>query len=205
MASLGLVLCLLLIVPAIYSATTWEVPVEGTFPEAGPHEAQGDGGVGVAPAGVRADLELIRYVRAHDPGRRWEILTQASDIAAPLILLGLNAAAMGGYSAYDPVLNGPQLARLVARGEARYILIGGNYSSRGGNAASTAVLRACRLVPASAWQGPGAHQGALVVFDCRGYERAARRRLRRSTDDAPCRAPSGRGRCACGELRGRAR
>ena len=170
-APLGLVFCLLLIVPGIYSATTWEVPVEGTFPEAGPHQAQGDGGVGVVPAGVLADRELINFIRTHDPGRRWGILTQASDIAGPLILLGLNAAAMGGYSAYDPVLDGPQLARLVARDEARYIFIGGDYSGRGGNAASTAVLRACRLVPASAWQRPGAHQGVLVVFDCRGRER----------------------------------
>jgi 4-amino-4-deoxy-L-arabinose transferase-like glycosyltransferase len=171
LAVLVLLLCVLLIVPGVYSATTWEVPVEGTFPEAGPHQAEGTGGVGVNPAGLRTDLELIHYVRARDPGRRWAILTQASDVAAPLILLGLNAAALGGYSADDPVLGGPQLAHLVARGEARYVLIGGNYSTRGGNAASNAVLRACTLVPASAWQGPGAHQGALVVFDCRGRER----------------------------------
>ena len=34
----------------------------------------------------------------------------------------------------------PSLARLVPRGEARYVVLGGAYAERGGNAATEAVI-----------------------------------------------------------------
>ena len=71
------------------------------------------------------------------------MLTEASDTSAPMILLGHDAGAMGGYSGNDPALNGAGLARLVAGGEARYVVLGGAYAERGGNAASNAVIESC--------------------------------------------------------------
>jgi hypothetical protein len=129
------------------------------------------GGVGVGPERVLLNRALIRYVSTNGPGTRWAVLTDASETAAPLILLGLDAGALGGYSGIDPALNGPQLAQLVARGQARYVLLGGEFSARGGNRATMAVLRVCRQVPAAAWLGSNHWPEGLVLFDCAGRER----------------------------------
>ncbi len=171
-AALALTLAVLLVAPAVYAANTWQFPVNGTFPAAGPHEAPGSGVYGIPQRSVRIDRRLIAYVRSHHPTKRWALLTVASPTAAPFILLGLRAGAIAGYSGTDPVLTGPGLARLVARHEARYLALGGAYASRGGSLATRAVLRACRHVPARAWHGPAATSiYSLVLFDCAGRER----------------------------------
>ena len=71
-----------------------------------------------------------------------------------MMLFGLDAGALGGYSGTDPAVDGPRLARLVASREARYVLLGGEYSLRGGNRATRAVLRACKELAPSAWHSP---------------------------------------------------
>jgi 4-amino-4-deoxy-L-arabinose transferase-like glycosyltransferase len=172
--AMALTLCLLLIAPAAYSASTWEFAVEGTFPAAGPRAAGSVGRLGVDPYALRVTKALIAYVDSHHPGTRWDVLTEASDTAAPMILLGHDAGAMGGYSGNDPALNGPGLARLVARGEARYVVLGGAYSERGGNAATTAVIAACEVIPAAVWQPRPINPNALLLYDCAGHERALR-------------------------------
>ncbi|HUB35533.1 MAG TPA: glycosyltransferase family 39 protein [Solirubrobacteraceae bacterium] len=168
--AMALTLGVLLIVPAVYAASTWRFRVEATFPAAGPHAAGGYPGVGVDANSTRVTKALLAYLRTRHPGKRWIVLTEASDTAAPMILLGYNAAAMGGYSGYDPALDGRQLAEMVRRGEARYAVLGGAYAERGGNAASTAVLHACKVIPGAAWQPPPANPNALLLFDCKGRE-----------------------------------
>jgi 4-amino-4-deoxy-L-arabinose transferase-like glycosyltransferase len=172
--AMALTLCLLLIAPTAYAATTWEFAVEGTFPAAGPRAAASVGKLGVDSAALRVTKALIAYVSTHHPGTRWDVLTEASDTAAPLILLGHDAGAMGGYSGNDPALDGASLARLVQRGEARYVVLGGAYAERGGNAASTAVIEACEVIPAARWQTPPVNPNALLLYDCAGHERALR-------------------------------
>jgi 4-amino-4-deoxy-L-arabinose transferase-like glycosyltransferase len=172
--ALALTLGLLLLAPAAYSATTWRFPVEGTFPAAGPRAAGAVGPLGASPNAVRFDRALLAYVDARRPGTRWAVLTEASDTAAPMILLGHDAGAMGGYSGNDPALDGPSLARLVSRGEARYVVLGGAYAERGGNAASTAVVAACTVIPAAAWQPRPINPNALLLYDCAGRERELR-------------------------------
>ncbi len=172
-AGMALTLGLLLIAPTVYAASTWLGPVEGTFPAAGPHEAIAKGALDSNHSELYVDHQLIRYVTTHDPATRWTVLADAAPTAAPLILLGVRAGAVGGYSGTDPALTGPRLARLVARGEARYVLLGGAYASRGGNLATKAVLRSCKLVAPSAWHGPPpATVYTPVLFDCAGRERA---------------------------------
>jgi 4-amino-4-deoxy-L-arabinose transferase-like glycosyltransferase len=170
--AMGLLLCLLLVAPAAYARTTWFARVQGTFPAAGPHQATGSGKLGVNERAAEVDRNLIGYVTAHRPGTRWAVLTGAAPTAAPMMLLGLPAAAMAGYSGTDPALDGPGLAHLLARGWARYVVLGGAYASRGGNLATKAVLRSCPQVPASAWHGPRPSPHQLVLFDCAGRERA---------------------------------
>ena len=170
--AMALLVCLLLLAPAVYARTTWLARVQGTFPAAGPHQATGSGEYGSSERSMQIYRNMMRYVSTHHPGTRWAVLTVAAPTAAPMMLLGLQAGALAGYSGTDPVLDGPGLARLVASGEARYVALGGAYASRGGNLATKAVLRACPQVPAAAWHGPKPSPYELVLFDCAGRERA---------------------------------
>ena len=163
---------LALVVPSAYATSTWLAPVEGTFPVAGPKAFAGPGGYGVNEHDLAIDRALLDYVSTHRPGSRWALLTVASDTASPIMLMGLDAGALGGYSGTDPAVDGPQLARFVASGHARYVLLGGEYSLRGGNRATAAVLRACRELAPSEWNSPIAYPYGLVLFDCAGDERA---------------------------------
>ena len=170
--AVALTFLLLLVAPTAYATTTWLAPVEGTFPVAGPKAFAGAGGYGVNEHDVAIDRALLDYVSTHAPGTRWALLTVASDTGAPLMLMGLDVGALGGYSGTDPAVDGTQLARFVAHGEARYVLLGGEYSLRGGNSATAAVLRACKELAPSEWNSPIGYPYGLVLFDCAGDERA---------------------------------
>ncbi|HEX5308208.1 MAG TPA: glycosyltransferase family 39 protein [Solirubrobacteraceae bacterium] len=170
---LGL-LALLLIGPTGYAATTWLAPAQGTFPAAGPHEATGIGKYGLEPKQMSETAKLVAYAAGHRATSRWSLLADSSPTAAPMILLGSPAGALGGYGGSDPVLDGRSLARLIARGQARYVVLGGEYAERGGNAATAAVLHDCPQVPHQAWHGPVPGPTVLVLFDCAGRERALR-------------------------------
>ena len=121
---------------------------------------------------VDVDRALLRYVEAHRPGTRWSVLADASNTASPMILLGGDAGSLGGFSGTDPALDGRGLARLVARGEARYVVLGGEFSTRGGNGATAAVQRACRVVATRQWLARPLTPNGLILFDCAGRERA---------------------------------
>ncbi|HWX97317.1 MAG TPA: glycosyltransferase family 39 protein [Solirubrobacteraceae bacterium] len=167
-AAMAVTFSLLLVAPAAYSSTTWLAPVEGTFPAAGPTQAAGTGGLGFAPAHLRVVQALLRYVTTHGAGSRWVLLTDAANTASPMILLGYNAGSLAGYSGTDPALDGRGLARLISRGEARYVVLGGEFSSRGGNRATAAVLRDCTQIPPPAWHDPAVSPFGLVPYDCGG-------------------------------------
>ena len=181
-ATIATGLVALLIVPTLYSKTVWDVPVDGTFPAAGPYADAGQGGVGASAPTLPILAQLFRYVDPRAPHARYALLTQASITAAPMILLGYKAAAFGGYGTQTPALTPKQLASLVTRGEARFILMGGAYTWRGGNAASSAVKAACAIVPPARWRPPTyigtpAHPIAwypvsgqnYALYDCKGH------------------------------------
>jgi 4-amino-4-deoxy-L-arabinose transferase-like glycosyltransferase len=169
--AMALILAVLLVTPGAYAATTWETPVEGTFPAAGPQQNVGYGGLDVLASTVRLDRSLIHYLNTHGATKRWTVLSEASDTAAPMILLGSHAGALGGYSADDPTMTAAGLARLVARDQARYVVLGGAYSTRGGNAAINAVPQACVQVPGEDWGQTAFTPYSLALYDCAGHER----------------------------------
>jgi 4-amino-4-deoxy-L-arabinose transferase-like glycosyltransferase len=180
--ALGVALLAGLVIPAIYSATVWQVPVDGTFPAAGPYIQDNlDNHYGIPPDDVGSFRTLLAYVIPREPGARWDVLTEGANTAAVFTLLGGSAGAMGGYGTTDPALSAAGLAGLIERGETRFVALGGGYASRGGNAASAAVEDACRRLPPSRWRaehnfGTAAHpryaypQGGwnLVLYDCAG-------------------------------------
>lgn len=166
--SLAGALAVLLIAPTAFAAATWGAPVEGTFPVAGPWGAPGPGGVGLPRKELRTDRLLLRYIALHHPTFRFSVLTVSSVTAAPMILMGSRAASLAGYSGTDRALSAGGLARLVQRHEARYVLLGGPYSSRGGNAATAATLKACRQIPSHLWGGVHTALYSPVLYDCAG-------------------------------------
>ncbi|MGD0981416.1 MAG: glycosyltransferase family 39 protein [Solirubrobacteraceae bacterium] len=167
-------LLVLLVAPALYSTSVWDAPVDGTFPSAGPYNRAGWGGISLPPDELRANVALASYLRGHHPTKRFAVLTEASDAASPMILLGLSAAAIGGYNTTDKSLTAAGLADLVARHEARYVLVGGPYYDRGGDAGSNAARLVCPQIPQSAWYPSDPTQGVLHLLDCAGRASALR-------------------------------
>ena len=169
-AAVAAAAALMLVAPMAYSFSVWLAPVYGVFPAAGPYSYAGPGGVGLGPVSTHAFRGLIAFLATHGETSRYPLLAESSDQAAPLILLGLPAAAIGGYGASDPALSANGLANLVTSGQARYVLIGGPYADRGGNSATTAARLVCPEIPQVYW-GAGANTatgtGAYLV-DCKG-------------------------------------
>ena len=170
----GVAVAAVLVAPMVYSFSVWLAPVSGTFPVAGPYNYAGHGGVGVSAYTVLSDRALIRFVRSHDPSAPYPLLTESSDQASPLILLGLDANTIGGYNATDPVLPVARLADLVATGKVRYLLIDGPYDDRGGNPATTAARLACPEVPAMIWSAYSLNPQTSYLVDCAGRAAALR-------------------------------
>jgi 4-amino-4-deoxy-L-arabinose transferase-like glycosyltransferase len=165
--ALGAAVGALLVAPTVYSFSVWLAPVDGTFPTAGPYNHAGDGGLGVSAASAQASRALISYLETHGATKPYAVLTQSSDLASPLVLLGLPAAAEGGYGASDPTLSAAGLAALVSDGRARYLLIGGPFADRGGNSANDAARLVCPEIPQILWAPDSPHYGAFLV-DCGG-------------------------------------
>jgi 4-amino-4-deoxy-L-arabinose transferase-like glycosyltransferase len=157
----------LLVAPTVYSFSVWLAPVDGTFPTAGPYNPAGPGGLGISPPDARADEALVNFIETNAATEPYPLFTQASDEAAPLILLGLAASSEGGYGASDPALSNTRLATLVADRKARYLLIGGAYAQRGGNSAATAARLVCPEIPQSIW-APNTYGQTFFLVDCAG-------------------------------------
>ncbi|GAC1436950.1 MAG: hypothetical protein NVSMB51_09430 [Solirubrobacteraceae bacterium] len=158
--------------PAVYSWTLWEVPTQGTFPAAGPHAAGGAGDDGLTAPESRIVGKLVAYVRRHQPARRFPLLTESATTAAPFILEGFDAAALGGYGGTDPAIDPRGLGRLLAAGDARYVLLGGAYADRGGNSAIRAVPAACTLIRTRTWRGQivPITRYSFHLYDCAGAQ-----------------------------------
>jgi 4-amino-4-deoxy-L-arabinose transferase-like glycosyltransferase len=167
-------LVVLLVAPALYSSSVWDAPVDGTFPSAGPYNEAGWGGISLPAGELRANVALAVYLRAHHPAGRFALLTEASDASSPLILMGLSAAAMGGYNTTDNSLSADGLATLVADHQARYVLVGGPYYDRGGDVGSNAARLVCPQIPQSRWYPADPRQGVLHLLDCAGRAGALR-------------------------------
>ena len=167
-AAVALVLGVLLIAPGVYASTNWLAPVQSTFPAAGPRAAAGPGGYGVDAQHVAVYRALIRYVASHGQGSRWSVLADASNTASPMILLGSDAGALGGFSGTDPALDGAGLGAYVHSGQARYVLLGGEFSTRGGTKATEAVQQACAVVHTRSWLPRPLQADGLILFDCAG-------------------------------------
>ncbi len=169
--AIALLIGVLCIAPAVYGASNWLAPVQSTFPAAGPRAAAGPGGYGVNDEHVKVDRSLLNYAEGHGAGTRWSVLVDAANTASPMILLGGHAGSLGGFSGTDPALDGRRLGLYVASSKARYVLLGGEFSTRGGTKATEAVQRVCRVVPTRTWLPRPLEPNGLILFDCAGRAR----------------------------------
>jgi hypothetical protein len=141
--------------PAAWAQSTLQTPVNGVFPGAGPNfQNRGFGGFGLAFGGGTSDLDAaLSYAEAHRPGSRYALIVASEEEAADSVVAGDKVAAMGGFTGRETVLGPSYLASLVARGEARYFLLGQTT-----NATIERVESVCSPV---SWSGSG-------LYDCAG-------------------------------------
>ncbi len=179
----------LFIAPAAWAVDASGKSALGMIPTAGPElEILGRSYLAVTTDG------LASYLRAHRQGERWDVAIVDSLGAAPLILDGIRAAALGGFLGVDPAGTPASVAKLVARGELRFVLTSGPaFGSFVSSAPAVETVNEARVVcrPAQLgrWAGDGeapppsspyAAPWRRVLYDCKG----ARLRSRPGPDRA---------------------
>ena len=187
-AALAVGLAALLVAPAVWSGITVTSVANGTIPQAGPSTASafggaaggglgrgfGGGGAAGAAGATTTDSRLVSYLEAHKGGVRYLVAVSDSQTGAPLIIASdgnLNVISLGGFLGSNPILTPASLARLVEKGELRYVLLGGGGPGGGGGfargsgasggSATEYVSSVCTAVPSGA-------SGTSELYDCQG-------------------------------------
>jgi 4-amino-4-deoxy-L-arabinose transferase-like glycosyltransferase len=148
--------------PAAFSVATATRALAGGDPSAGPASAAG--GIGAGPGGGSADAALVEYLLENRGGATWIVAAQGSGTAAGIQLAaGEPVLTMGGFSGTDAVPTETELRSLVADGEVRFVLVGGQGAGPGGlgpSGSSTSwVTQACTAVDL----GPSV---SAALYDC---------------------------------------
>jgi 4-amino-4-deoxy-L-arabinose transferase-like glycosyltransferase len=163
----GLAAATLLAGPAAYALATVSNAQTGAIVSAGPATGgggPGGGGLGGAggPGGGQADAALIRYLEANRGDARYLVAVFGSGSSAPIIIAtGEPVITIGGFNGGDPAPTLAQLQSLVARGQVRFVVLGGRGGGQGGpggNGSSditTWVTQHGAAVPATAYGGTG--------------------------------------------------
>jgi 4-amino-4-deoxy-L-arabinose transferase-like glycosyltransferase len=195
--ALAIGLCMLCVVPVIWSAIPVLEDRNVDFPYAGPTVAMTSLEVAVSQTDdeMVPDGQLVSFLQAHQGKTPYIMATSDASIAAPVILqTGKAVMTMGGYSGGDQILSVEQLKHYVANGSVRYFVFTQtideshlspqlkeyqrNYSalvetSGIGNIdpLMSWVRTQCRAVPQEEWHPPAPVSKAptlLDVFDCAG-------------------------------------
>lgn len=134
----------------------------------GPVNRPGDG---VQP-GPNVNSELVAYLEAHTQDVEYLLAVPSSQQGAALVLAtGRPVLYMGGFSGQDDVVNAEGLAEMVANGELRYVLYGGD---RGGKQDIGNWLQvSCTVVPEFSQSNnqigtpPGPGNQAMTLYQCK--------------------------------------
>jgi 4-amino-4-deoxy-L-arabinose transferase-like glycosyltransferase len=148
---------------------------QGGGPRFGGGGGGGFGGVGTTPSAQTK--ALLSYLRSQQHGEKYLVAATGSQEAGPLIMAGASVLPMGGFTGQVPFPTTNQLASLVAKGQLRYVLVGGGrgFGGNGGNnTVQTWVTSNCQAVDASAYGGGTASGttgqdfgGGGSLYDCR--------------------------------------
>jgi 4-amino-4-deoxy-L-arabinose transferase-like glycosyltransferase len=116
--------------PAAYSAANLGRALDGNNVIAGPSSI--GGGMGGMGGGVSD--ELIAYLQEHQGGAKYLVAASGSQTTAPIIVsTGEAVVTIGGFGGRDPAPTVDQLAQMVADGELKYVLLGGDRGPGGGS------------------------------------------------------------------------
>lgn len=79
----------------------------------------------------KADDELVAYLQANTQDTEYMVAVPNSHTGSPLVLAtGRPVLYMGGFGGKDPVIDSTGLAELVAEGELRFVMIGGDRNKK---------------------------------------------------------------------------
>jgi hypothetical protein len=128
----------------------------------------GTGGPGGGPGGTSATpstrtLQTVAWLTSHHPGSRYLLAVQGSQSAGDYIIAGASVLPIGGFTGQVPNVTGTSLAKLVASGELRYVVVGGGMGGFGPNSGSTVsswVTSNCTVVDDST-------SGLSNLYDCK--------------------------------------
>lgn len=128
----------------------------GGGPGGEPGVGPGGGGPGGAPSGAPAGMppgggqggpsrsaggmnlqgsegaDLLTWLRAHDPGTAYDLVSVGYDTAGSVITAGGRVLAVGGFTGAMQNLTAERLAELVASGSVHYVSLGGRRGGPGG-------------------------------------------------------------------------
>ena len=90
------------------------------------------GGFGDGAQASAQTKQLVAWLRAHQPGSTYLLAVQGSNQAGQYILARASVLPMGGFSGRVPFPTTSQLAKLVADGQLRYVLLGERGGGPGG-------------------------------------------------------------------------
>ena len=128
----------------------------GGFPGGPGAGAGAPGGTAVGPGGgsdtlTPAQQALVDYLEAHRDGAKFVAATESWTSAGSFIMAtGLPFMPMGGFSGSVPQPTLAEVQSLVATGQLRYFLLGGQRMGRGGASTITSwVQSSCTAVPVS--------------------------------------------------------
>lgn len=102
-----------------------------------PGSAAGPGGMPGGGGGNAQASTTLGWIRANDPGSRFELAVIGSQGGGDYILAGGKVLPIGGFTGSMPNVTAEQLATMVANGDLHYVLLG--RGGGGGGAANSAL------------------------------------------------------------------
>jgi 4-amino-4-deoxy-L-arabinose transferase-like glycosyltransferase len=106
-----------------------------------PGASSSRGGFGGGPGGGGSVSDsLVSYLEAHQGSAKYLVAASGSQTTAPIIIkTGKAVVTIGGFNGADPAPTLNQLQAMVAKGELRYVLIGGGGGPGGGGSNAIAT------------------------------------------------------------------
>ncbi|MSQ40437.1 MAG: phospholipid carrier-dependent glycosyltransferase [Dehalococcoidia bacterium] len=120
-------------------------------------------GLAGGPAGQRELVIEAFILQQGDAGARYDLGTVSAREAAPFIIAGFPAVAIGGFSGSDPIFTVASFKAMVARGDLRYFLMPGEAGGTGppGRTQQDPILSYIRTTWQDVSYEAGLRQGSL--------------------------------------------
>jgi 4-amino-4-deoxy-L-arabinose transferase-like glycosyltransferase len=159
----------MLIIPMYWTVITSVASSDINLPTAytGNNQLQGGPDRARQQLGSNVNTELLDYLETNTQGMKYLVAVPSSQQGSQLVLAtGRPVLFMGGFSGGDEVVTVDDLKEMVANGELRYVLYGGD---RGGNTEITTWLKnSCSVVLDYSQTNIGGPQGqAMTLYMCK--------------------------------------